>query len=126
MPLDPTHVRFEANTRVTNGIPLGSSPLLPVDTVICVATLKATTTLAPTLTLTLTLTMNSVQTLKATGLTDTAIKVDTQGTVNGGKFIDDMASIDISTLANLAVKATTGYTADATVRCPSSSWILLC
>jgi hypothetical protein len=32
---------LEANTRVTNGIPLGSSPLLPVDTVNCVATLKA-------------------------------------------------------------------------------------
>jgi hypothetical protein len=32
---------LEANTRVTNGIPLGSSLLLPVDTVICVQTLKA-------------------------------------------------------------------------------------
>jgi hypothetical protein len=31
---------LEANTRVTNGIHLGSSPLLPVDTVICVATPK--------------------------------------------------------------------------------------
>jgi hypothetical protein len=36
---------LEANTRVTNGIPLGSSPLVPVDTVNCVATLKAPTTL---------------------------------------------------------------------------------
>jgi hypothetical protein len=32
---------LEANTRVTNGIPLGSSLLLPVDTVNCVQTLKA-------------------------------------------------------------------------------------
>jgi hypothetical protein len=32
---------IEANTRVTNGIPLGSSLLLPVDTVNCVQTLKA-------------------------------------------------------------------------------------
>jgi hypothetical protein len=32
---------LEANMRVTNGIPLGSSLLLPVDTVICVKTLKA-------------------------------------------------------------------------------------
>jgi hypothetical protein len=31
----------ETNTRVTNGIPLGSSLLLPVDTVNCVQTLKA-------------------------------------------------------------------------------------
>jgi hypothetical protein len=31
---------LEANTHVTNGIPLGSSILLPVDTVNCVATLK--------------------------------------------------------------------------------------
>jgi serine/threonine protein kinase len=31
---------LEANTRVTNGIPLGSSLLLPVDTVNCVQTLK--------------------------------------------------------------------------------------
>jgi hypothetical protein len=31
---------LEVNTRVTNGIPLGSSPLLPVDTVNCVATRK--------------------------------------------------------------------------------------
>jgi hypothetical protein len=31
---------LEANTRVTNGIPLGSSPLLRVDTVNCVGTLK--------------------------------------------------------------------------------------
>jgi hypothetical protein len=31
---------FEANTRVTNGIPLGSSLLLPVCTVNCVQTLK--------------------------------------------------------------------------------------
>jgi hypothetical protein len=31
---------LEANTRVANGIPLGSSPLLPVDTVNCVATPK--------------------------------------------------------------------------------------
>jgi hypothetical protein len=31
---------LEANTRVTNGIPLGNSLLLPVDTVICVQTLK--------------------------------------------------------------------------------------
>jgi hypothetical protein len=35
---------LEANTRVTNGIPIGSSPLLPVDTVICVQTLKAFST----------------------------------------------------------------------------------
>jgi hypothetical protein len=34
---------LEANTRVTNGIPLGSSLLLPVDTVYCIQTLKATT-----------------------------------------------------------------------------------
>jgi hypothetical protein len=49
MPLDPTHVRLkrtrfkcslQANTRVTNGIPLGSSLLLPVDTVNFVQTLK--------------------------------------------------------------------------------------
>jgi hypothetical protein len=33
---------LEANMRVTNGIPLGSSLLLPVDTVNCVQTLKAT------------------------------------------------------------------------------------
>jgi serine/threonine protein kinase len=32
---------LEANMRVTNGIPLGSSLLLPVDTVNCVAPLKA-------------------------------------------------------------------------------------
>jgi hypothetical protein len=32
---------LEANMRVTNGIPLGSSLLLPVHTVICVQTLKA-------------------------------------------------------------------------------------
>jgi hypothetical protein len=32
----------EANMRVTNGIPLGRSLLLPVGTVICVQTLKAT------------------------------------------------------------------------------------
>jgi hypothetical protein len=32
---------LEANTRVTNGIPLGSSLLLPVDIVNCVETLKA-------------------------------------------------------------------------------------
>jgi hypothetical protein len=32
---------LEANTRVTNGIPLGSSLLLPVDTVNCIQTLKA-------------------------------------------------------------------------------------
>jgi hypothetical protein len=32
---------LEANTRVTNGIPLGSSFLLPVGTVISVQTLKA-------------------------------------------------------------------------------------
>jgi hypothetical protein len=32
---------LEANTRVTNGIPLGSSLFLPVDTVNCVQTLKA-------------------------------------------------------------------------------------
>jgi hypothetical protein len=31
---------LEANTRVTNGIPLGSSLLLPVCTVNCVQTLK--------------------------------------------------------------------------------------
>jgi hypothetical protein len=31
---------LEANTRVTNGLPLGSSLLLPVDTVNCVQTLK--------------------------------------------------------------------------------------
>jgi hypothetical protein len=31
---------LEANTRVTNGTPLGSSLLLPVDTVNCVQTLK--------------------------------------------------------------------------------------
>jgi hypothetical protein len=31
---------LEANTRVTNGIPLGSSLFLPVDTVNCVQTLK--------------------------------------------------------------------------------------
>jgi hypothetical protein len=31
---------LQANTRVTNGIPLGSSLLLPVDTVNCVQTLK--------------------------------------------------------------------------------------
>jgi hypothetical protein len=31
---------LEANTCVTNGIPLGSPPLLPVDTVNCVATPK--------------------------------------------------------------------------------------
>jgi hypothetical protein len=31
---------LEANMRVTNGIPLGSSLLLPVDTVNCVQTLK--------------------------------------------------------------------------------------
>jgi hypothetical protein len=37
MPLDPTHVRLK---RVIDGIPLGSSLLLPVDTVNCVATLK--------------------------------------------------------------------------------------
>jgi hypothetical protein len=39
--------------RVTKGIPLGCSPLLPVDTVNCVQTLKAlggTATLAATLT----------------------------------------------------------------------------
>jgi hypothetical protein len=36
----------EANTRVTNGIPLGSSLLLPVDTVNCVQTLKAVATAA--------------------------------------------------------------------------------
>jgi hypothetical protein len=35
---------LEANTRVTNGIPLGSSPLLPVDTVNCVATPKDAST----------------------------------------------------------------------------------
>jgi hypothetical protein len=33
---------LEANTRVTNGIPLGSSLLLPVHTVNCVQTLEAT------------------------------------------------------------------------------------
>jgi hypothetical protein len=33
---------LEANMRVNNGIPLGSSLLLPVHTVICVQTLKAT------------------------------------------------------------------------------------
>jgi hypothetical protein len=32
---------LEANTRVTNGIPLGSLLLLPVDTVNCIQTLKA-------------------------------------------------------------------------------------
>jgi hypothetical protein len=32
---------LEANIRVTNGIPLGSSLLLPFDTVNCVHTLKA-------------------------------------------------------------------------------------
>jgi hypothetical protein len=32
---------LEANTHVTNGIPLGSSLLLPVDTVNCIQTLKA-------------------------------------------------------------------------------------
>jgi hypothetical protein len=32
---------LQANMRVTNGIPLGSFTLLPVDTVNCVATLKA-------------------------------------------------------------------------------------
>jgi hypothetical protein len=32
---------LEANTRVTNGIPLGCSLLLPVDTVNCVQALKA-------------------------------------------------------------------------------------
>jgi hypothetical protein len=32
---------LEANMRLTNGIPLGSPLLLPVDTVNCVATLKA-------------------------------------------------------------------------------------
>jgi hypothetical protein len=32
---------LEASMRVTNGIPLGCSLLLPVDTVICVQTLKA-------------------------------------------------------------------------------------
>jgi hypothetical protein len=31
---------LQANMRVTNGIPLGSSLLLPVDTVNCVQTLK--------------------------------------------------------------------------------------
>jgi hypothetical protein len=36
---------LEANTRVTNGIPLGSSPLLPVDTVNCVATPKGSASL---------------------------------------------------------------------------------
>jgi hypothetical protein len=35
---------LEANMRVTNGIPLGSPPLLPVGTVNCVQTLKATPT----------------------------------------------------------------------------------
>jgi hypothetical protein len=39
MPLDPTHVR-EANTRVTNGIPLGCPLLLLVCTVNSVQTLK--------------------------------------------------------------------------------------
>jgi hypothetical protein len=34
---------FEANSRVTNGIPLESSLLLPVDTVHCVQTLKVPT-----------------------------------------------------------------------------------
>jgi hypothetical protein len=34
---------LEANTRVTNGIPLGCSLLLPVGTVNCVQTLKAKT-----------------------------------------------------------------------------------
>jgi hypothetical protein len=34
---------LEANMRVTNGIPLGSSLLLPVHTVICVQTLKVRT-----------------------------------------------------------------------------------
>ena len=46
MPLDPTHVHLkpcslEANMRVTNGIPLGCSLVLPVDTANCVQTLKA-------------------------------------------------------------------------------------
>ena len=36
---------LEANTRVTNGIPLGSSLLLPVCTVNCVQTLKVPPTL---------------------------------------------------------------------------------
>jgi hypothetical protein len=40
MPLDPTHVRF-------NDIPLGSLLFLPVDTVNCVAMLKASFTLPP-------------------------------------------------------------------------------
>jgi hypothetical protein len=35
---------LEANTRVTNGIPFGSSLLLPVDTVNCIQTLKASVT----------------------------------------------------------------------------------
>jgi hypothetical protein len=51
--------------RVTNDIPLGSPLFLPVGTVNCVQTLKATATQTATLTLTLTLTMNCVQTLKA-------------------------------------------------------------
>jgi hypothetical protein len=45
MPLDPTHVRLkrvlEVSRRVTNGIPLGCSLLLPVHAVYCVQTLKA-------------------------------------------------------------------------------------
>jgi hypothetical protein len=38
--LVPTHVRFKRNMRATNGIPLGCSLLLPVDTVNSVRTLK--------------------------------------------------------------------------------------
>jgi hypothetical protein len=49
---------------VTNGIHLCCDLLLPVGTVNCVQTLKATATQVATLALTLTL--NSIQTLKAT------------------------------------------------------------
>jgi hypothetical protein len=60
-----TSCSFEANMRVTNGIPLGWSLLSPVGTVNSVQTLKAKTTTPLTPPLTLTLTINSVQTLKA-------------------------------------------------------------
>jgi hypothetical protein len=58
--------------RVTNGIPLGCTLLLPVGTAICVHTLKSYSrsdcysTLTSTLTLTLTLTLKVVRPLRST------------------------------------------------------------